>query len=71
MIAAALALVGALVYGSADFLGGLAAKRLRSMVVTGIAAASRIFGQGKTMVVHRVEDLPNRLSELYFGLARR
>ncbi len=38
---------------------------------TGIDAASRIFGQGKTMVVHRVEDLPNRLSELYFGLARR
>jgi nitric oxide reductase activation protein len=39
---------------------------------TGIQAASRIFGRGKTMMVHRVEDdLPNRLSELYFRLARR
>ena len=37
----------------------------------GIQAASRIFGRGKTMMVHRVEDLPNRLSELYFRLARR
>jgi nitric oxide reductase activation protein len=37
----------------------------------GIQAASRIFGRGKTMIVHRVEDLPNRLSELYFRLARR
>ena len=36
----------------------------------GISAASRIFGRGKTMMVHRVEDLPNRLSELYFRLAR-
>jgi drug/metabolite transporter (DMT)-like permease len=40
MPAAALALLGALVYGSADFLGGLAAKRLRSIVVTCVAAAS-------------------------------
>ena len=38
MISAALALVGALVYGSADFFGGLAAKRLRSIVVTCVAA---------------------------------
>jgi Mg-chelatase subunit ChlD len=37
---------------------------------TGISAASRIFGRGKTMMVHRIEDLPNRLSELYFRLAR-
>jgi nitric oxide reductase NorD protein len=37
----------------------------------GIQAASRIFGRGRTMMVHRVEDLPNRLSELYFRLARR
>jgi hypothetical protein len=37
----------------------------------GIRAASRIFGRGNTMMVHRVEDLPNRLSELYFRLARR
>lgn len=40
MLSAALALVGALVYGSADFLGGLAARRLRSIVVTSVAAAS-------------------------------
>ncbi|GAA5207321.1 EamA family transporter [Microbacterium kyungheense] len=40
MLSAALALVGALVYGSADFLGGLAAKRLRSLVVTAVAALS-------------------------------
>ena len=36
----------------------------------GASAASRIFGRGKTMMVHRVEDLPSRLSELYFRLAR-
>ncbi|WP_194410909.1 EamA family transporter [Microbacterium cremeum] len=40
MISAALALVGALVYGSADFVGGVAARRLRSIVVTAVAAAS-------------------------------
>ena len=40
MISALLALVGAFVYGAADFLGGLAAKRLRSIVVTAVAAAS-------------------------------
>ncbi|MBU4465284.1 MAG: EamA family transporter [Actinobacteria bacterium] len=40
MFSAVLALFGALVYGSADFLGGLAAKRLRSMVVTAVAAIS-------------------------------
>ncbi len=37
----------------------------------GITSAARIFGRGKTMMVHRVEDLPVRLSELYFRLARR
>ena len=37
----------------------------------GIQAASRIFGRGNTMMVHRIEDLPGRLSELYFRLARR
>ena len=37
----------------------------------GISAAARIFGRGNTMLVHRVEDLPSRLSELYFRLARR
>jgi nitric oxide reductase activation protein len=30
----------------------------------GIQAAGRIFGRGNTMMVHRVEDLPGRLSEL-------
>lgn len=40
MPAAVIALAGALVYGSADFLGGLAAKRLRSIVATAVAAAS-------------------------------
>ncbi|MCR2810761.1 MULTISPECIES: EamA family transporter [unclassified Microbacterium] len=40
MLSAVLAFVGAVVYGAADFLGGLAAKRLRSIVVTAVAAAS-------------------------------
>lgn len=40
MFAASLAFVGALVFGSADFFGGLAAKRLRSIVVTAVAAFS-------------------------------
>ncbi|MCW3492049.1 EamA family transporter [Microbacterium sp. SSM24] len=40
MISALLALAGALVYGAADFLGGLAAKRLRSIVVTAVTAFS-------------------------------
>jgi drug/metabolite transporter (DMT)-like permease len=43
MISAFLALVGAFVYGAADFYGGLAAKRLRSIVVTAIAAATGLF----------------------------
>jgi nitric oxide reductase NorD protein len=34
-------------------------------------SAMRIFGRGNTMLVPRVEDLPARLSELYFRLARR
>jgi nitric oxide reductase NorD protein len=34
-------------------------------------SAVRIFGRGNTMLVPRVEDLPSRLSELYFRLARR
>jgi nitric oxide reductase NorD protein len=37
----------------------------------GIGAAARIFGRGNTMLVHRAEELPARLSELYFRLARR
>jgi hypothetical protein len=40
MLPAALALIGALIYGSADFLGGLAARRLRSIVVTAASALS-------------------------------
>lgn len=40
MLSAAIALAGAIVYGSADFLGGLAARRLRSIVVTAVAALS-------------------------------
>lgn len=40
MLSPALAFVGALVYGSADFLGGLAARRLRAIVVTAVAAIS-------------------------------
>jgi uncharacterized membrane protein len=40
MLSAGLALVGALVYGAADFFGGLAARRLRSIVVTAASAAS-------------------------------
>jgi drug/metabolite transporter (DMT)-like permease len=40
VLPAVLSLAGAIVYGSADFLGGLAAKRLRSIVVTAVAAAT-------------------------------
>ncbi|MFE7844160.1 EamA family transporter [Microbacterium sp. NPDC057407] len=40
MFSAVLALVGAVVFGAADFFGGLAAKRLRSIVVTAAAALS-------------------------------
>lgn len=40
MLSAGLALIGAVVYGAADFLGGLAARRLRSIVVTSAAATS-------------------------------
>jgi drug/metabolite transporter (DMT)-like permease len=40
MQSAILGVLGALVYGSADFLGGLAAKRLRSVTVTAIAAVA-------------------------------
>ncbi|HET8927914.1 MAG TPA: EamA family transporter [Microbacterium sp.] len=44
MISAVLGVVGAVVFGSADFLGGLAAKRLRSITVTAIAAAAGLVG---------------------------
>ncbi|HEX5858894.1 MAG TPA: EamA/RhaT family transporter [Microbacterium sp.] len=40
MLTAVIGLFGALVYGAADFYGGLAAKRLRSVLVTAIAAAT-------------------------------
>lgn len=40
MLPSVIGLLGAAVYGAADFLGGLAAKRLRSVLVTAIAAAS-------------------------------
>ncbi|MFE5407688.1 EamA family transporter [Microbacterium sp. NPDC056569] len=40
MLSAAIALVGAVVYGAADFLGGLAARRLRSIAVTAVAAVA-------------------------------
>ena len=36
-----------------------------------MTSAARIFGRGNTMLVPRIEDLPARLSELYFRLARR
>lgn len=40
MVSAAVALIGAFIYGAADFFGGLAARRLRSIVVTATAALS-------------------------------
>jgi len=36
-----------------------------------MTSAVRIFGRGNAMLVSRIEDLPARLSELYFRLARR
>ncbi|HEU5223267.1 MAG TPA: EamA family transporter [Candidatus Lumbricidophila sp.] len=40
MLTVALGLVGAAVYGAADFLGGFAAKRINTALVTAVAAAS-------------------------------
>lgn len=40
MLAATISLLGAVVYGSADFFGGLAARRLRSIVVTALSACA-------------------------------
>ncbi|MET0862308.1 MAG: EamA family transporter [Microbacterium sp.] len=40
MFPAALSLLGAIVYGSADFFGGLAARRLRAIVVAAVSAGS-------------------------------
>ena len=42
MLTAVLGLTGAIIFGSADFLGGLAAKRISSLLVTAVAAASGI-----------------------------
>lgn len=53
MVPAALAFTGALVYGSADFLGGLAARRLRAVIVTSISAAS-----GMALIVVLVALVP-------------
>lgn len=44
MFVAILGLASALVFGSADFLGGLAARRLRSVTVTAIAAVTGLAG---------------------------
>ncbi len=44
MFVATLGLASALVFGSADFLGGLAARRLRSVTVTAIAAVTGLAG---------------------------
>ena len=40
MLTAVLSLTGALVYGAADFIGGLAAKRMSAVLVTAIAAVA-------------------------------
>jgi drug/metabolite transporter (DMT)-like permease len=40
MVPALLGLIGAFIFGAADFLGGLAAKRISAMLATAIAAAS-------------------------------
>ena len=42
MLTAVFGLTGAIIFGSADFLGGLAAKRMSSLLVTAVAAASGI-----------------------------
>ena len=41
MLAALLSLSGALLWGAADFLGGLTARHLKPIVVTAIAAIAR------------------------------
>jgi len=46
MLSAAIALIGALVYGSADFFGGLAARRLRSIVVSAVSAFAGLIALG-------------------------
>lgn len=66
MIAASLALVGALAYGSADFLGGLAARRLRSIVVTSLAAFSGLFA---FLIVHVFAGGVWSISDTLWGVA--
>jgi drug/metabolite transporter (DMT)-like permease len=44
MFTAALGIIGALVFGSADFLGGLAAKRISSVLATALAAVAGLVG---------------------------
>ncbi|MBD3942860.1 EamA family transporter [Microbacterium sp. NEAU-LLC] len=65
MLSAALAVLGALVYGAADFLGGLAAGRLRSIVVTAVAAASGLVALG---LVHPLIGGAWRTADLAWGV---
>ena len=44
MLTAVLSLTGALVFGAADFLGGLAAKRMSAILATAVAALVGIRG---------------------------
>lgn len=51
MLTAVLSLGGALVYGAADFLGGLAARRLGAVVATAVAAISGLVVLGAALPV--------------------
>lgn len=51
MLSAVLALAGALVYGSADFLGGLAARKFRAILVTAIAATAGLVVLGAVLPI--------------------
>ena len=42
-----------------------------SLASAGVSSGDAIFGRGAHALVERVEELPRRLSELYFRLARR
>lgn len=64
MLAAPLALLGALVWGAADFLGGLAAQRLRAIVVTATAAAT---GLALLVLLHPFVDAAWNADDLWFG----
>ncbi len=68
MLSAALALIGAFTYGAADFLGGLAAKRLRSIVVTAVAAISGLVALAAALpLVGGVWSLPDLLWGILSG----